>query len=143
MESALTSGGRFAILRTSFTSAGVAKWQTQWTQNPPPFKGMWVRVPPPAPSPSVNEYRGGAVAGGLSIRTSGGYLSWLESLVYTQNVGSSSLSPPTIYILYARGKLSFSDLFQMDCMPAVRKVRCTLSLVTATLESGDYDTDIG
>ena len=29
---------------------------------------------------------------------SGGYLSWLESLVYTQNVGGSSPSPPTSFL---------------------------------------------
>src|SRR5512138_3275101 len=31
------------------TRAGVAEWQTQGTQNPPLFTGMWVRLPPPAP----------------------------------------------------------------------------------------------
>jgi hypothetical protein len=31
-----------------FPLAGVAKWQTRWTQNPVDLKSVWVRVPPPA-----------------------------------------------------------------------------------------------
>ena len=38
--------GKFLIF--VFPLAGVAKWQTRWTQNPVDLKSVWVRVPPPA-----------------------------------------------------------------------------------------------
>ena len=42
----------------------------------------------------------------------GGYLSWLESLVYTQNAGGSSPSPPTI-----RARLFATDWTSLETKP--------------------------
>jgi hypothetical protein len=41
------SGGKYLTLQRAY--AGVAERQTQSTQNRSPEKGMWVRLPPPAP----------------------------------------------------------------------------------------------
>lgn len=41
-------GNMSKFLIFDFPLAGVAKWQTRWTQNPVDYKSVWVRVPPPA-----------------------------------------------------------------------------------------------
>ena len=41
-------GNMSKFLIFDFPLAGVAKWQTRWTQNPVGPKPVWVRVPPSA-----------------------------------------------------------------------------------------------
>src|SRR4029453_7374980 len=47
------SRGPGVLRLSSRKPAGVAEWQTQGTQNPPLFTGVWFRLPPPAPNPGT------------------------------------------------------------------------------------------